>query len=65
MLMHHTEVLVAVRGGNLMSLFKTFSIICAGAGHNVRPSLVPMRDLVPTSDGGRIDSVAGRTGAQH
>ena len=30
----------------------------------VRPSLVPMRDLVPMSNGGRVDSVAGRTGTQ-
>ena len=30
----------------------------------VRPSLVPMRDLVPTIDGARVDSGTGRTGAR-
>ena len=30
----------------------------------VRPSLVPMRDLVHTIDGARVDSGTGRTGAR-
>ena len=30
----------------------------------VRPSLEPMRDLVHTIDGARVDSGTGRTGAQ-
>ena len=30
----------------------------------VRPSLVPMRDLVHTIDGVRVDSGTGRTGAR-
>ena len=40
-------------------LTRTVSILKCPGG--VRPSLVPMRDLVPTSNGGRVNSVAGRS----
>ena len=33
-------------------------------GRGVRPSLVPMRDLVHTIDGARVDSGTGRTGTR-
>ena len=50
---------------NLLKIFHSFAVNSEDILEDaVRPSLVPMRDLVHTINGARVDSGTGRTGAR-